>query len=145
MWKNSDAPDGLRVVGQWVDFDLQRELLNERKGSEKKSRQRTLPAMISGTNRDEALFRAAREGDFGEIDRLVIQGSRIGSMDRDGNTLLIVACSYGLTDLIEPLLMMGLDVDARDRYGRTALIQAVDSGDFTVIGRLSASPARKPD
>ncbi len=136
VWKNDDAPDGVRVLGQWADLQLQQAQLNERTAEDPNPGRRPGPYLFYKTTRDDPLFRAAREGDLEQIDRLIIQGSRIGSVDREGNTLLMHACSYGHTHLIEPLIMMGIDINARNSYGRTALMQAVASGDFFIIDRL---------
>ena len=136
VWKNDDAPDGVRVLGQWADLQLRQAQLNERTAEDPSPGRRPGPYLFHKTTRDDPLFRAAREGNMEQIDRLIIQGSRIDSVDREGNTLLMHACSYGHLNLIEPLVMMGIDIDARNSYGRTALIQAVAAGDFFMIDRL---------
>lgn len=53
-----------------------------------------------------------------------------------GFTDLILACSFGLVDLVRYVLSKGVDVNARDKEGATALNRAVSEGSVDVVRTL---------
>jgi hypothetical protein len=80
---------------------------------------------------DEHLFRAARHGDRGGIERALAEGARVSDVSPvDGKTALFRAAVLGHADAVRLLLDRGADRQARGNDGRTALdVVAVARGD----------------
>jgi hypothetical protein len=74
------------------------------------------------TDKEEALFRAARHGDRAGVERALADGARIDAespMDR--KTALFRAAVFGYDDVVRYLLERGASPAARGADGRTAL------------------------
>jgi ankyrin repeat protein len=69
---------------------------------------------------DEHLFRAARHGDRGGIERALGEGARVTDVSPvDGKTALFRAAVFGHADAVRLLLERGADPQARGNDGRT--------------------------
>ena len=69
---------------------------------------------------DEHLFRAARHGDRGGIERALAEGARVTDVSPvDGKTALFRAAVLGHADAVRLLLDRGADRQARGNDGRT--------------------------
>ena len=69
---------------------------------------------------DEHLFRAARHGDRGGIERALGEGARVTDVSPvDGKTALFRAAVFGHADAVRLLLERGADQQARGNDGRT--------------------------
>ena len=69
---------------------------------------------------DEHLFRAARHGDRGGIERALGEGARVTAVSPvDGKTALFRAAVFGHADAVRLLLERGVDQQARGNDGRT--------------------------
>ena len=69
---------------------------------------------------DEHLFRAARHGDRGGIERALGEGARVTAVSPvDGKTALFRAAVFGHADAVRLLLERGADQQARGNDGRT--------------------------
>ena len=69
---------------------------------------------------DEHLFRAARHGDRGGIERALGEGARVTDRSPvDGKTALFRAAVFGHADAVRLLLERGADRQARGNDGRT--------------------------
>ena len=66
-------------------------------------------------------FYAIESGDHSEVQRLIIQGTHISSVDNLGQTALHWAGMLGSTDIITALIKEGADIEAKDNVGYTAL------------------------
>jgi hypothetical protein len=74
------------------------------------------------TDQDEDLFRAARHGDRGGVERALAAGARIdGAAPVDRKTALFRAAVFGHDEVVRYLLERGANPAARDGDGRTAL------------------------
>ncbi|MCE9657379.1 MAG: ankyrin repeat domain-containing protein [Burkholderiales bacterium] len=80
---------------------------------------------------DEQLFRAARHGDRGGIERALAEGARVSDVSPvDGKTALFRAAVFGHADALRLLLARGADPQARGSDGRTVLeVVAAARGD----------------
>ncbi|QOV90790.1 ankyrin repeat domain-containing protein [Humisphaera borealis] len=61
------------------------------------------------------------EGDTKAVERLIELGADVNSVDRSGNTPLMVACSFGNSPVVKLLLSKGADPRRENRTGATAL------------------------
>lgn len=72
--------------------------------------------------------RAVRNGDLGGIDAQLASGVDINSLDRYGQTALMLAAHSGRLDVVEVLLRHGARLDVAAKYGLTALMLAILAG-----------------
>ncbi len=74
------------------------------------------------------LITAARSGDLPLLVRLITAGADLYATNKDGDTALIIAASYGHENIIEALIMTterhNLLLNAHDVHGYTALMHA---------------------
>lgn len=61
------------------------------------------------------------------VKRLLDKGADVNVRDEDGNTALIIAISFGNSDVAEMLLKKGADVNAKNKSGETALMAATST------------------
>lgn len=73
---------------------------------------------------DDALRRAAREGNTASVQRLIAEGTNVNAMDKHGYTALIGAASEGHQVIVRMLLNAAADPNLQTSYGATALSSA---------------------
>ncbi|MGK5093007.1 ankyrin repeat domain-containing protein [Deltaproteobacteria bacterium TL4] len=99
-----------------------------------------------GTSPEDALNRAARDGNLGSLTRLLSEGVNIEGKDDQGNSPLINAAEQGHTEIVHFLMTHGSDVNAKGKNGITALRAAIYNNHADVImlltsdSRLAESP-----
>lgn len=107
-------------------------------------------AMLPGMSREsihQALFRAAYHGERENVRRLLARGADATVCSPYGETVLMGACRYHDTDLVQLLLRAGADPNAvRKNHGNvyeseTPLINAVSCGNAAVVRLLLDSGA----
>jgi hypothetical protein len=60
-----------------------------------------------------------------------------------GQTPLMVASEFGLSDTVRILLMLGANVNARDNHGNTALVLAERAGHTKLVKQLRVAGAQR--
>ena len=80
------------------------------------------------TYNQNALLKAALNGQNGTIDFLLKKGLDLNSTDKNGNNALLLAALNGQNGTIDFLLKKGLDLNSTNNYGETALQVAVRRG-----------------
>ncbi|MDR1530252.1 MAG: ankyrin repeat domain-containing protein [Burkholderiales bacterium] len=91
-------------------------------------------------------FDAVSRNRAGEVRALINKGIDPETVDRNGETALMVAARAGNDDVINTLLTMGAKVDSASAYGDTALMVAALSGHRSTVELLlkqGASVSRK--
>jgi ankyrin repeat protein len=91
---------------------------------------------------------AARFGDVGAIEDQLAAGADVNSLDRHGQTALMLAAHGGSLDVVEILMRRGAQLNATAKYGLSALMLAIIAGhekvaltlvragaDLTILGR----------
>jgi len=74
---------------------------------------------------------------FNEVMLLLIEkGADVNAFDKDGNTALLWAAMYGLSDNVQTLIEKGADVNARNNDGVRALTWAAMYGHTNVVRLL---------
>ena len=71
---------------------------------------------------------AARSGDAGAIEDHLNAGVDVNSLDRHGQTALMLAAHGGSLDVVETLLRRGARLDFTAKYGLSALMLAIVAG-----------------
>ncbi|OJJ68324.1 hypothetical protein ASPBRDRAFT_199449 [Aspergillus brasiliensis CBS 101740] len=66
---------------------------------------------------DQKLLEAAAKGEAAKVEHLLDNGANVSATDSHGQTVLHVAASQGLTDIVGILLRRGADKNARNRSG----------------------------
>ncbi len=98
-----------------------------------------------GQSENLRLLEEAAWGDTGAARRLIDSGMDLSTRNRDGETLLYLAATFGWSDLVKELLEKGADVNVRiDRYpnrGWTPLHAAADRGKLDAARALIAGGA----
>lgn len=80
--------------------------------------------------------RAARAGDVGGIVDLLSSGVDVDSLDRHGQTALMLAAHNGCLDVIEYLVRKGANLNVTAKYGLSALMLAIVAGHEAVARTL---------
>lgn len=85
-----------------------------------------------------ALLEAAKYGDMGLVEKLLLQGAKVDTGDAKGWTPLIFAAQSGNEKLVQILIAHGADVNRRTstETGSTVLCFAVEGGNLNVIQDL---------
>lgn len=68
---------------------------------------------------------ACRQGNLGEVDRLICAGTNIHGINSEQETLLHNACRNGQPEVAKRLIQAGIDLNAQNKYGFSALHVAV--------------------
>lgn len=76
---------------------------------------------------------AARLGDVGTVQRLLLDAGTDVDAAGAGITALMMAARWGKTDIVERLLAAGADVNLVDRSGKTAEQIARDEGYWQIV------------
>lgn len=87
-----------------------------------------LSATPSSAGMHEDLLAAIEGNDSRWLKELIAEGGDPNTVDRDGNTLLILATRDGKQDAVKALLAAKAKVNARNRLGDTALMLAAVEG-----------------
>ena len=85
------------------------------------------PRMAMGwTKEEDKLWGAARDGQDGEIERLIRAGTNVNcaNPNRSDTTPLMTAARYAKLSSVKLLLRYGADPNMKSRWGRTALDDA---------------------
>jgi ankyrin repeat protein len=88
-----------------------------------------------------SFIEAAKEGNVSAIELLLDKGVDVNTIDRDGNTALILAARYNQRACIQKLLEKGSNVDTKNTIGWTALMIASQNGYKTVAELLIKNDA----
>jgi ankyrin repeat protein len=87
------------------------------------------PAVPTGSELEEALFRAIRDGDHAVVQQLADQGANLNARNELGDTALMQAALNADTRMVHLLLQRGAEVQARSRSGDGVLMRAVHDRD----------------
>jgi len=71
---------------------------------------------------------AARVGDVGAIENELGAGVDVNSLDRHGQTALMLAAHGGSLDVVEALVRNGARLDVTGKFGLSALMLAIVAG-----------------
>jgi ankyrin repeat protein len=82
------------------------------------------------------LMLAAKDGQAGQITRLLNFGLDVNTRDDENNTPLIIAAGNGHAEALKALLAVGADVDARNQQRTSALSAACSGGHLDAAGVL---------
>jgi len=74
------------------------------------------------------LVKAAKEGQLGEVKKLVAKGADLKAADKWGRTALMWAAREGYTETLEFLVESKADLEDKDKYGKTAFNWASEKG-----------------
>ena len=99
--------------------------------------------VLPQSSQTEHLVAAARASDLSVVTRLLSEGARPDSFDKNRNTALIFAGRDGLVDIANLLLQNGADVNWIDGEGVTALILAAFKNHPEMVRLLLANGADK--
>jgi ankyrin repeat protein len=92
---------------------------------------------VFSENLEEAMVKAANNGDATKVRKLLDQGESANSKHRlTGWSALIAACYSGQIDVVRMLIQAGADVNARDKTGGTPLFKAATVRDDSNIPEL---------
>lgn len=92
----------------------------------------------------QAAFDIARKGTVAEIEKVFSQDKNaINATDANGNSMLILACYRGNTDVAKYIAAKTTDINYKNKQG-TALMAAVMNGDASLVTYLLQKGA-KPD
>jgi uncharacterized protein len=83
-----------------------------------------------------ALERAARAGDVSGVESELTAGADVDSIDRHGQTALMLAAHNGHLVLVECLVRHGANLDVRAKFGLSALMLAIVAGHEAVARTL---------
>lgn len=103
-------------------------------GGPKKGAAPTGPATLT-------IFEAAKNGDVGELKRVVAAGADVNVTDADNVTPLTWACDAGHGEIVKLLLDKGANPSAKDNLGATPLMWAAKQGDPKIAEMLLAKGA----
>jgi ankyrin repeat protein len=84
---------------------------------------------------------AARQGDVGNVTKLLDQGVPPDAKDETGETALLTACLAGHADVVAILVKHGAGIESRNDRGLTPLHGAAYSGDIGTVRLLVESGA----
>ena len=84
---------------------------------------------------------AARAGDATTLTRLIAAGADVDSLDRHGQTALMLAARNGHTEAVRALLDAGAALDHTAKYHLSALMLAVINDRHTIVELLVAAGA----
>ncbi len=86
-----------------------------------------------------AMERAVRAGDVRTLESELSAGADVDSLDRHGQTALMVAAHEGHQATVECLLRHGASLNVRAKFGRSALMLAIVAGHEAVARTLVAA------
>lgn len=84
----------------------------------------------------EDMLHAVKKDDAQAVSQLLKRGVEAGTVDREGNSLLILAIKDGSLETVKVLLAARADVNSRNALGETALMLAALRGELEMVRRL---------
>lgn len=87
------------------------------------------------------LLKAIEDNNTSEVTAILQRGMDVNTVDKSGNTLLILAVEKGNLDLVKFLIGHRARVHSRNQYGDTALMMAALKGQLEMAQLLVASGA----
>ena len=84
----------------------------------------------------EDMLDAVKKDDVRAVNQLLNRGVDVGTVDREGNSLLILAIREGSAGTLKALLAARANVNSRNALGETALMLAAMRGDLEVVRQL---------
>ena len=72
-----------------------------------------------------------RDNVLTRLDQAIDSGFDVNTQDEDGQTLLMIASTFGRDDTVLDLIRAGAELDIRDREGQTALMYAASGDDVS--------------
>ena len=87
-----------------------------------------------GTSLEDAVI----HGDLKLVERKIKRGADLNWRDKNGNTLLHLAISFGCTEIAIRLIESGVPLEAENRLKITPLSAAAFHGNIQIIDRLLA-------
>ncbi len=99
----------------------------------------------SSTSQAAAIHDAAKSGDLGQAQRLVVKGVDVNEKEVRDETPLIIAALAGNGEIVNYLLQRGAEINARSASGLTALHAAAYVGQTEIVSLLVAKGASVND
>lgn len=90
------------------------------------------------------IFTAIRTIDYTSINVLLSDGTDIDTVDRQGNTPLMIAAKVGNTRILDIILSHNPNMNKQNKSGTTALMIAAQSGQLPVVKKLVRHGAKPP-
>ena len=84
----------------------------------------------------EDMLDAIKKDDVRAVSELLKRGVEAGTVDREGNSLLILAIKEGSVGSLKAVLAARANVNSRNALGETALMMAALRGDLEVVRQL---------
>lgn len=100
---------------------------------------KTDPGRISpqlGVAAAEAAIGFIAGGDAGSFRAYLARGGDVNGRDKDGNTLVAIASTYGRTEIAKMLIEEEADLDRKNKDGSTALMAAAFLGQVEIVKLL---------
>lgn len=85
--------------------------------------------------------RAAMNGDVDTVRQLLRSGVDIDSLDRHGQSAVMLAAHRGHREVVEALIDAGADLNVTAKYGLSALMLAVVGGHLSIARLLARAGA----
>lgn len=82
------------------------------------------------------LFTAIRSIDYTSINILLSDGAEIDTVDRQGNTPLMIAAKIGNPRIVDIILSHSPEINKTNEQGVTALMIAAESGQLHIVEKL---------
>jgi ankyrin repeat protein len=118
------------------------EIMSSEDSNKKLDAEEVLANLTPSEIHSEELFTAAFNGDTSEVKRLITIGANVNATEKDGNTPLHIASSWGHIDVVKLLVDKGANVNAKQKvFGDTPLHWASLSGRIDVLELLVAKGA----
>lgn len=87
------------------------------------------------------IFTAIRSIDYTSINILLSDGTSVDTLDRQGNTPLMIAAKIGNPRILDIILSHNPDINKTNNKGVTALMVAAESGQLHIVKRLITNGA----
>lgn len=84
----------------------------------------------------QSIFEAVAQNDLVSLNLLLDQGTNVDTVDKDGNTALILAAEAGNPRILSVLMTHGADVNLQNFKGETALMIAAQNGQEYYVKKL---------
>eukprot|EP00657_Telonema_sp_P-1_P007490 TRINITY_DN27391_c0_g1_i2.p1 TRINITY_DN27391_c0_g1~~TRINITY_DN27391_c0_g1_i2.p1 ORF type:complete len:190 (-),score=43.22 TRINITY_DN27391_c0_g1_i2:292-861(-) len=91
----------------------------------------------------ELIFSKGRNNRYEEVEQSILTGFSPNSVDRHGNTLLMIACQNGLKRIAKLVLRHGVDMNMSNNRGHTALHYCFQYG-YETLGEYLITKGADP-